>query len=108
MWDATGYISPSAIGVIRGRFTPTTPFLGIAISHPHFFNAAATLFRALTERAHEGCVAPSARIFVSEVDKQWWTRTDAPGLEHVDFWAGDVKPISEGVTIVRCGGEHGQ
>lgn len=104
MWDATGFIAPAAIGEIRKRFTPKTPFLGIAISHPHFYNASSTLFGAFTEGLDATCVASTARIFVSGVDREWWTRTDEPGLKHVDFWDGDVKQIADGVTMVRCGG----
>lgn len=105
IWDSSGFISPDAIEEIRKRFTSGTPFLGIAISHPHFYNSSVTIFRALTDALDSKLVAPSARIFVHAVDREWWVRTDALGLEHVDFWEGDTKQIAKGVTIVKCGGE---
>lgn len=104
IWDSTGYISPDGIQKICARFTPDAPFLGIAISHPHFYNSAATIFQALTEAVDPNHVASTAKIFVSAIDREWWMRADEQGLEHVDFWEGDVKKIAPSIEMIRCGG----
>jgi hypothetical protein len=104
MWDCTAYTSPACIAEIRALCTPATPFLGIAISHPHFYNASASIFRALVDDAGDGCVAPDARIFVSARDREWWMRTDEVGLRDVAFVEEDVRRLGEGLTFLRCGG----
>jgi hypothetical protein len=104
MWDCTAYISPACIAEIRALCTPATPFLGIAISHPHFYNASTSIFRALVDDSGDGCVAPDARIFVSARDREWWMRTDEDGLRDVLFVEEDVRRLGEGLTLLRCGG----
>jgi hypothetical protein len=104
MWDCTAYISPACIAEIRALCTPDTPFLGIAISHPHFYNASASIFRALVDHVGDGCVAPGARIFVSARDREWWMRTDEDGLRDVLFVEEEVRRLGEGLTFLRCGG----
>ncbi|EPQ55547.1 hypothetical protein GLOTRDRAFT_138443 [Gloeophyllum trabeum ATCC 11539] len=92
IWDCQAYLSPSAVSQISAS-TADKPLLGIAISHPHFFGSSVTWARML------GC-----KVFVSAKDKEWFMRDDDHVGKVVEFWDGEHKVISEGLTVIRCGG----
>jgi hypothetical protein len=73
----------------------------VAISHPHFYNASATIFATLLELLPPAHVAPSARVFASARDREWWTHGDTDAVEWVEE---DVRVLAPGLTFVRCGG----
>jgi hypothetical protein len=99
-------MSPLAITEIRQLCTPQTPFLGIVISHPHFYNSSATLFGAIKEGLAPDCIKSDAHVFVSGRDEEWWLRKDDEGIRHVSFVREDIMQVAPGLTFVRCGGEY--
>jgi glyoxylase-like metal-dependent hydrolase (beta-lactamase superfamily II) len=62
----------------------------IAISHPHYYSSMVEWSRALGD----------VPIYLHADDRQWVMRPD----KAVIFWAGETKPLAEGLTLIRCGG----
>ncbi|KZT29635.1 hypothetical protein NEOLEDRAFT_1153594 [Neolentinus lepideus HHB14362 ss-1] len=65
IWDCGPYLSPSVVESILSTTSPSKPLLGIAISHPHFFNSSVTWARKL------GC-----KVYICVADKEWFMRKD--------------------------------
>lgn len=68
------------------------PFLGIAISHPHWYNTSSTWARALG-----GCP-----IYAHALDREWWFRPER--ISEVTWWSGETLTIGEHSTMILCGG----
>ncbi|KAM0751117.1 hypothetical protein T439DRAFT_325270 [Meredithblackwellia eburnea MCA 4105] len=68
------------------------PFLGIALSHPHWYNSGTTWARAL-----------GTKIYASVLDKEWWPRPSSVD-EVVEWWSGSTLKLGKHVTMVLCGG----
>ncbi|EIN11210.1 hypothetical protein PUNSTDRAFT_98270 [Punctularia strigosozonata HHB-11173 SS5] len=104
IWDCSAYMSPSALHTIQGYFSENRPFLGIAISHPHFYNSAATICRALREGMRGK--SAEAMVYAHAADRVWWMRTD--DLAIVNFWEGAsynfIQQSAEKLSMIRCGG----
>jgi hypothetical protein len=103
IWDASTYVAPVTLTQVAAMCSSSAPFLGIAISHPHFYNAFATLLYALIELLPPNHAAPSACVFASARDCEWWTRTDV-GDEYLEWVKEDTRVLAPGITFVRCGG----
>jgi glyoxylase-like metal-dependent hydrolase (beta-lactamase superfamily II) len=61
----------------------------IVISHPHYYTTMVDWSRAF-----------DAPIYLSAADRQWVMRSDAD----IEFWDGQTKKITGGLTLIRCGG----
>jgi hypothetical protein len=61
----------------------------IAISHPHYYSSMVEWSRAFG----------GVPIHLHAADRQWVMRPD----ETIDFWGGAMKPLGDGLTLVRCG-----
>jgi glyoxylase-like metal-dependent hydrolase (beta-lactamase superfamily II) len=90
IWDCAGYLSPDGAKAILAK----GPVKAIAISHPHFYNAA-----LLWSRALGGC-----KVIASAKDREWFTLDDND--EAWEWFEGDKYNVAaSGVTVIRCGGQ---
>jgi glyoxylase-like metal-dependent hydrolase (beta-lactamase superfamily II) len=64
--------------------------IAIAISHPHFYGAMVEWSRALGD----------VPIYLHADDREWVMRPD----ERIVFWLGEALRVTDGLTLVRCGG----
>ncbi len=62
----------------------------ICISHPHYYTSMVEWSRAFGK----------VPIYLHEDDARWVMRPD----ESIRFWRGETKPLSGGLTLIRCGG----
>ncbi|MEQ8675642.1 MAG: hypothetical protein RLP44_18540 [Aggregatilineales bacterium] len=87
LWDCITLIDDDTIAQVKA--------LGgidaIAISHPHYYGSMIEWSKAF-----------DAPIYIHEAERQWVMRTDPA----VKFWTGETHPISDGVTLIRCGGHY--
>ncbi|TFK49561.1 hypothetical protein OE88DRAFT_1719572 [Heliocybe sulcata] len=88
IWDCGPYLSESMVESILSTTSPSEPLLGIAISHPHFFNGSVTWARKLRCKVH-----------ICAADREWFMRKDEFVNEFVEFWEGDVKKFG---NIPHC------
>lgn len=86
LWECVSLVTPEAVAALKARGGVDM----IAISHPHFYSAMLEWSDALG----------GVPILLHEADRQWVMRP-AP---QVEFWCGDVKRLSDAVTLIRCGG----
>jgi hypothetical protein len=85
LWDCIAPLDDATVTLIKGL----GGIQAIAISHPHFYTT-------MVEWAH----AFGAPIYLNVADKEWIMRYDPA----IDLWAGAVKTLWDGMTLVRCGG----
>jgi hypothetical protein len=62
----------------------------IAISHPHYYSSMVEWSRAFG----------GVPIYLHADDHQWVMRPD----KDIIFWRGEINPLGEGLTLIRCGG----
>jgi glyoxylase-like metal-dependent hydrolase (beta-lactamase superfamily II) len=62
----------------------------IAVSHPHLVGSLVELSRAFDH----------APIYWHADNREWAMRSDPAYI----FWEGEICPLWEGITLVRCGG----
>jgi len=86
LWESLGLVTDEAVRALRERGGVDL----IAISHPHFYAAMVDWSDALG----------GVPILLHEADREWVLRP-APQIR---FWGGDELRLSDGVTLLRCGG----
>lgn len=86
LWDCISFLDETTITIL----TALGGLAGIALSHPHFFATAVEWSHAFN----------SVPIYFHAMDRKFVTRLDSV----VNFWEGDTLALTEGVTLVRCGG----
>jgi glyoxylase-like metal-dependent hydrolase (beta-lactamase superfamily II) len=86
LWECVSLVTPEAVAALQARGGVDL----IVISHPHFYSAMVEWSDALG----------GVTVLLHEADRAWVMRP-APQLE---FWRGDTKRLSDGVTLIRCGG----
>ena len=86
LWECVSLVTPQAVDALKARGGVDL----IAISHPHFYSAMVEWSDALG----------GVPILLHEADREWVMRP-SPAIE---FWRGDERALSPGVTLVRCGG----
>jgi glyoxylase-like metal-dependent hydrolase (beta-lactamase superfamily II) len=86
LWECVSLVTPEAVAALKARGGVDL----IAISHPHFYSAMVEWSQALG----------GVPILLNEADREWVMRP-AP---QVEFWRGDLRRLSPGVTLIRCGG----
>jgi glyoxylase-like metal-dependent hydrolase (beta-lactamase superfamily II) len=91
LWDCVSLIDDPTIAAIRAL----GGIRAIAISHPHYYSSMVEWSQAF-----------DAPIYIHEAERQWVMRPDPA----ITFWAGETRPLFDGLTLVRCGGhfEGGQ
>ena len=86
LWECVSLVTPEAVAALEARGGVDV----IAISHPHFYAAMVEWSDALG----------GVPILLHAADRQWVHRSSP----RVEFWSGDERALSPGVTLIRCGG----
>jgi glyoxylase-like metal-dependent hydrolase (beta-lactamase superfamily II) len=86
MWECVSLVTPEALTALKAKGGVDR----IVISHPHFYSAMVEWSEALG----------GVPILLHEADRQWVLRPSS----RIEFWNGDSKRLSDGVTLIRCGG----
>jgi hypothetical protein len=93
MAECCGFVTTEAVDEIKRLMKESgLPFLGIAISHPHWYTSSTTWARAL------GC-----KVYTSVIDKEWWMRSDSVD-DVVVWWTGKTSKLGNHATMIHCGG----
>lgn len=85
LWDCIPLLDDSVVEAVKAMGGIST----IAISHPHYYTTMVEWSRTF-----------DCPIFLHAADRKWVMRPD-PAIE---FWDGETKEVSEGLTLIRCGG----
>jgi hypothetical protein len=86
LWDCISLLDEAVVEAIQAL----GGISAIAISHPHYYSSMIEWSRAFG----------NVPIYLHVDDRQWVMR---PGKEIV-FWEGETKLLSDGLTLIRCGG----
>ena len=86
LWECVSLATPDAVEALRARGGVDL----IAISHPHFYSSMVEWSDALG----------GIPILLHEADRAWVQRPSA----NIQYWSGDERCLSPGVTLIRCGG----
>ncbi|NUS37808.1 MAG: MBL fold metallo-hydrolase [Lysobacter sp.] len=86
LWECVSLVTDAGVAALRARGGVDA----IVISHPHFYSAMVEWSEALG----------GVPILLHAADRQWVQRASP----RIEFWDGDVRRLSEEVTLVRCGG----
>ena len=86
LWECLSLVTPAAVEALAARGGVDL----IAISHPHFYASMVEWSEALG----------GVPILLHEADREWVQRPSV----NVEFWRGDERRLSPGVTLIRCGG----
>lgn len=86
LWDCITLLDEITISIIEGLGGLTA----IAISHPHYYTTMARWSDAFG----------GIPILLHAEDREWVTRPH----HAIDFWSGDSRLMTEGVTLIRTGG----
>ena len=85
LWDCVALIDDTVVDIVRGLGGLTA----IAISHPHFYTTMVDWARAF-----------DVPVLLHAADREWVMRPDSV----VEFWEGETRALTGGLTLVRCGG----
>jgi hypothetical protein len=86
LWECVSLVTDDAVAALKARGGVDR----IVISHPHFYSCMVEWSEALG----------GVPILLHEADKSWVQRASP----RIEFWDGDMKRLSDGVTLIRCGG----
>ena len=86
LWDCISLIDDATVKQIQSMGGLTA----IALSHPHYYST-------IVEWSHAFGNIP---IYIHSGDRDWVTRPDPV----IQFWDGDMLAISDGLTLIHCGG----
>lgn len=86
LWDCVSLIDDVTVEAVR----KLGGISAIAISHPHYYSS-------MVEWSHAFGKVP---VYVHADDEQWVMRPDPV----IDYWDGRRKDLTEGVTLIHCGG----
>ena len=86
LWDCISFLDETTVTIM----TALGGLAGIACSHPHFFASAVEWSHAFN----------SIPVYIHGMDRKYVTRLDPV----VAFWEGEALELTEGVTMLRCGG----
>ena len=86
LWDCIGFLDDTTVTILKAL----GGLAGIACSHPHFLGS-------VVEWSH---AFDSIPIYIHGMDRKFVTRLDPV----VNFWEGDTLELTEGITLIRCGG----
>ncbi|HET6306602.1 MAG TPA: MBL fold metallo-hydrolase, partial [Rhodopila sp.] len=86
LWDCISFLDDTTVTLIKAL----GGLAGFACSHPHFLGS-------VVEWSH---AFDSAPVYLHAMDRKYVTRLDPV----ITFWEGDHLELTDGVTLVRCGG----
>jgi glyoxylase-like metal-dependent hydrolase (beta-lactamase superfamily II) len=86
LWDCVSLIDDKTIAAVRdfGGIS------AIAISHPHYYSTMVEWSEAFG----------NAPVFLHEADRRWVMRAS----DRIEFWSRETHPLSDSLTLIRCGG----
>lgn len=85
LWDCVALLDEGVVEMIEAM----GGISAIAISHPHYYTSMVEWSRAF-----------GAPIYLHSADRQWVMRPD----NAIVFWDEETEKLSDGLTLVRCGG----
>jgi len=85
LWDCISLLDDETIKKVRD----VGGIRAIAISHPHYYSSMVEWSRAF-----------DAQIYLHAADREWVMRPDP----EIIFWDSETFSLSEGLTLIRCGG----
>lgn len=85
LWDCIALLDDATVELIEGL----GGLRAIGISHPHYYTTVA-----------EWANAFGVPVYLHTADRAWLRRPDPWVL----FWEGETRELSEGITLIRCGG----
>jgi hypothetical protein len=85
LWDCIPLLDDDILATIQAA----GGIAAIAISHPHFYSSMVEWSRAF-----------DAPVLVHADDRRWIMRPDP----RIECWDGDLLPLHDGLTVIRCGG----
>lgn len=85
LWDCLTLIDDATVAAVRAA----GGIRAIAISHPHYYSAMVEWARAF-----------DVPVYLHAADRAWAMRPDPA----VVFWEGETLVLSDGITLIRCGG----
>lgn len=86
LWDCLPLLDEAVVEAIKAM----GGIWAIAISHPHYYSSMVEWSRAFG----------GVPIYLHAADRQWVMRPD----KAIVFWEGETRALSEGLTLIRCGG----
>lgn len=86
LWDCISLIDEATVAAVQELGGVSA----IAISHPHYYSSMVEWSRAFG----------NAPIYLHALDQEWVMRPD----DAIVFWEGETHALSEGLTLIRCGG----
>jgi hypothetical protein len=86
LWDCISFLDDTTITIIKAL----GGLAGIACSHPHFL-------ASVVEWSHAFGSVP---VYLHAMDRKFVTRLDPV----ITFWEGDQLELTDGATLIRCGG----
>jgi hypothetical protein len=86
LWDCVSLLDQAVVECLRAL----GGISAIAISHPHYYSSMVEWSRAFG----------GVPIYLHANDRQWVMRPD----DAIVFWDGDTERLSDGLTLIRCGG----
>jgi hypothetical protein len=87
LWDCISFLDETTVTIVKAL----GGLAGIVCSHPHFL-------ASVVEWSH---AFDSIPVYVHAMDRKFVTRLDPV----VTFWEGDQQELTEGTTLIRCGGK---
>jgi hypothetical protein len=85
LWDCLTLIDDATVAAIR----TAGGIRAVAVSHPHYYSAVVEWARAF-----------DVPVYLHAADRAWVMRADPA----IVFWEGDTLVLSDGITLIRCGG----
>jgi hypothetical protein len=85
LWDCLTLIDDATVAAVRAP----GGIRAVAVSHPHYYSAVVEWARAF-----------DVPVYLHAADRAWVMRPDPA----IVFWEGDTLALSEGLTLIRCGG----
>jgi glyoxylase-like metal-dependent hydrolase (beta-lactamase superfamily II) len=86
LWDCLSLLDEAVVEAMRAL----GGLSAIAISHPHYYAGMVEWSRAFG----------GVPVYLHAADRHWVMRPDSA----VVFWDGETKTLTDGLTLVRCGG----
>lgn len=86
LWDCVPLLDPALVEMIKS----IGGISAVAISHPHYYTSMIEWSRAFGD----------IPIYLHAADKKWVMRP----AKSIVFWDGETQSLSEGLTLIRCGG----
>jgi glyoxylase-like metal-dependent hydrolase (beta-lactamase superfamily II) len=86
LWDCLPLLDEAVVEMVNGL----GGILAIAVSHPHYYSSMVEWSRAFG----------GVPVYLHAADRQWVMRPD----KAIVSWEGETRPLTEGLTLIRCGG----